>query len=42
MALKHSYVVAMHHPSEVRNEMIIIGHQILSCHFLVVRSFFIL
>ncbi len=28
--------------SEVQNEMIIIGHQILSCHVLVVRSFFIL
>jgi hypothetical protein len=28
--------------SEVQNEMIIMGHQILSCHVLVVRSFFIL
>jgi hypothetical protein len=28
--------------SEVQNEMIIMGHQILSCHVPVVRSFFIL
>jgi hypothetical protein len=28
--------------SEVQNKMIIMGHQILSCHVLVVRSFFIL
>ncbi len=29
-------------PSEVQNKMIIMGHQILSCHVPVVRSFFIL
>ncbi len=28
-------------PSEVQSKMIFIGHQILSCHVLVVRSFFI-
>jgi hypothetical protein len=28
--------------SEVQNKMIYLGHQILSCHVLVVRSFFIL
>ncbi len=28
--------------SEVQNKMIIMGHQILSCHVPVVRSFFIL
>jgi hypothetical protein len=28
--------------SEVQNEMMIMGHQILSCHVPVVRSFFIL
>jgi hypothetical protein len=33
---------ACHAPSEVQNMMIIMGHQILSCHVLVVRSFFIL
>jgi hypothetical protein len=29
-------------PSEVQNKMIIMGHQISSCRFPVVRSFFIL
>jgi hypothetical protein len=28
--------------SEVQNKMIIMGHQILSCHVPVVRSFFVL
>ncbi len=29
-------------PSEVQNKMIIVGHQISSCHVTVFRSFFIL
>ncbi len=29
-------------PSEVQSKMIVMGHQISSCHVLVVRSFFIL
>jgi hypothetical protein len=31
----------IHIPSEIQNKMIIMGHQISSCHVLVVRSFFI-
>jgi hypothetical protein len=42
MFLSHDRALGAIPTSEVQNEMIIMGHQISSCHVPVVRSFFIL